>query len=49
MLQQDEDLSQDIQLHLQSSRKFFSATAIVDFLSTPEMIVHLGIKKPITE
>lgn len=45
----DEDLAQEIHLHLQSKGKYVSAMDIVRFLDTPEMKERLDLSKPISE
>jgi hypothetical protein len=44
----DEDLSQEIHLHLQSLGPYVSAMDIVRFMDSPEMRTRLDIKKSIT-
>jgi hypothetical protein len=44
----DEDITQEIFLHLQSLGKFISANDVVHFLSTDEMHQRLNLKKPIS-
>jgi hypothetical protein len=41
----DEDLAQEIHLHLQSIGKYIKAADIVHFLNTPEMLARLKRKK----
>jgi hypothetical protein len=48
MLVSDEDLAQDIALHLQSLGQYISAQDIVHYLDTPEMKTCLGLKKTIS-
>ncbi|KAF9503146.1 hypothetical protein BS47DRAFT_1374494 [Hydnum rufescens UP504] len=48
MLVSDEDLVQDIALHLQSLGQYISAQDIVHYLDTPKMKTHLGLKKTIS-
>jgi hypothetical protein len=45
----DEDIEQEIFSHLADLGDFFSAADIVKFLSKPEMMERLGLKKPIHE
>ena len=45
----DEDLAQDIQLHLQGRGKYIKAYDIVRYLDTPDMLARLGRKKTISE
>jgi hypothetical protein len=45
----DEDISQEIHLHLQSIGKFISAMDIVRFIDKPEMVERLNRKKTISE
>ncbi|KAF8582228.1 hypothetical protein K439DRAFT_1647663 [Ramaria rubella] len=47
-LLEDEDLAQDICLHLQGIRKYVKAMDIVHYLNTPEMKEHLKFKKVIS-
>jgi len=47
-LLEDEDLAQDIHLHLQGIGKFVKEMDIVDYLETPEMKVALKLKKNIS-
>ena len=44
----DEDLAQEIHLHLQVIGKFMKAMDIVNYLDTPEMKMHLKLKKTIS-
>ena len=46
---EDEDLAQEIYLHLQSKGKYVCAMDIVRFLDTPEMKEWLNLKKSISE
>jgi len=46
---EDEDLAQEICLHLQSKGPYVCAMDIVQFLETPEMKERLNLKKPILE
>jgi len=46
---EDEDLTQEICLHLQSKWPYICATDIVQFLDMPEMKEQLNLKKPISE
>ena len=45
----DEDLAQEIQLHLQGLGKYIKASDIIHYLDTPEMLSRLGRKKTISE
>ena len=45
---EDEDLAQDIHLHLQSIGKFVEAMDIVHYLDTPVMKTRLKLKKTIS-
>ena len=47
-LLEDEDLAQDIHVHLQSIGKYMMAMDIVHFLDTPEMKARLKLKKTIS-
>ena len=47
-LLKDEDLAQEIHLHLQVIGKFMKAMDIVNYLDTPEMKMHLKLKKTIS-
>jgi hypothetical protein len=44
----DEDIAQEIILHLQSIGEYFSAQDIVKFTSTPDMMLRLKLKRPIS-
>ncbi|KAJ7196394.1 hypothetical protein GGX14DRAFT_403342 [Mycena pura] len=44
----DEDLSQEIHLHLQSLGQYISAQDVVNFVSSPEMKERLNLKKSIS-
>ncbi|KAJ7197754.1 hypothetical protein GGX14DRAFT_402382 [Mycena pura] len=44
----DEDLSQEIHLHLQSLGQYISAQDVVNFMSSPEMKKRLNLKKSIS-
>jgi len=46
---EDEDLAQEICLHLQSKGKYVCAMDVVRFLDTPEMKERLNLKKSISE
>ena len=46
---EDEDLSQEICLHLQSKGKYVRAMDIVQFLDTPEMKKQLNLKRSISK
>lgn len=46
---EDEDLRQEICLHLQSKGKYVCAMDIVHFLNTPEMKEKFNLKKSISE
>ena len=48
LLNKDESLAADIQIHLQSIGKFMKAIDIVDFLDTEEMRACTGLKKQIS-
>ncbi|KAJ3560171.1 hypothetical protein NP233_g11011 [Leucocoprinus birnbaumii] len=45
----DDDVTQDIQIYLQSIGKFIKARDIVDYCSTPEMLEQLGRTKSISK
>lgn len=47
-LLEDEDLANEISLHLQGIRKWIKAMDIVHFLDTPEMKLRLKLKKTIS-
>jgi hypothetical protein len=47
-LLEDEDLAQEIHLHLQGIGKYVKAMDIVHYLDTPEMKAHLSLKKTIS-
>ncbi|QRV89164.1 DDE superfamily endonuclease [Ceratobasidium sp. AG-Ba] len=44
---EDEDVSNEIKLHLQSIGKYARAQDVVDFLSSPEVRERLGLKKKV--
>ncbi|KAJ7046257.1 hypothetical protein C8F04DRAFT_939352, partial [Mycena alexandri] len=44
----DEDLANDVRLHLQSLGKEITAEKLVDYLNSPEVRVEHGIDKPIS-
>ncbi|SJL08507.1 uncharacterized protein ARMOST_11871 [Armillaria ostoyae] len=46
---EDEDIAQDIHVHLQSLGKWISAMDIVRYVATPEFQARLRVKKGITE
>ncbi|KAF9504063.1 hypothetical protein BS47DRAFT_1374427 [Hydnum rufescens UP504] len=48
MLVSNEDLAQDITLHLQGLGPFISALDIVRYLDTPEIKTHLGLERSIS-
>ncbi|KAF9508679.1 hypothetical protein BS47DRAFT_1282363, partial [Hydnum rufescens UP504] len=48
MLVSDEDLAQDITLHLQGLGPFISALDIVRYLDTPEIKTRLGLERSIS-
>ncbi len=48
ILLMDEDLQNDIQMHLHGIGPYIAARDIVQFLSAPEMKGHLGLDKPIS-
>jgi hypothetical protein len=46
---EDEDLAEEIHLHLQGIGPWIKAADIVQYLNTPEMKARLNLKKPISE
>ncbi|KAG1802322.1 uncharacterized protein BJ212DRAFT_1286067, partial [Suillus subaureus] len=44
----DEDLKEELLVHLQSLRKYISATAIIDYLAQPDVQQHFKLTKNIS-
>ena len=47
MIDKGPEITQSIHAHLQSKGKFVKAMDLVDFMDTPEMREHSGLKKQI--
>jgi hypothetical protein len=45
---EDEDLSQELHLHLQEIGKYVAAQDLMDYIATDEMKEHLNLKKGIS-
>ncbi|KAG2352590.1 hypothetical protein BDR07DRAFT_1313182, partial [Suillus spraguei] len=48
LLDKDEELAQEIHIHIQGVGRYMKATNIVDFLDTPEMRNRSGLTKRIS-
>jgi hypothetical protein len=44
----DEDLREELQAHLQSLRKYVSATAIINYLAQPDVQQHFKLTKSVS-